>query len=213
MAADMNNQTNSSYAPEPSVTVRDSERFKDISGYGPYNRPKAHVMLRYYEQYSDGTSTDLQVLTFDKPIISVFHHPGYVNICMDFSSVNDVDLRTTWDLLTAYSSPANNVSYLPEELESGFYTVNGIKKKVYFPLLELILSPIGKESEYEIHALNPAFFTLSTNSPLSFEPCVLQFTYDESWINVINELEYVDMNQLRDQVMHELAEERGFSLG
>ena len=203
MSTEMNNHVNSSQEPE---VIRDSERFDDISGVGQYKRPKAHVLIRHYHQYSDGTYMDIESLTYDKPIISVFRHPGYVNICMDFGSVNDVDLKTTWDLLSRYSSPANNVSYLPDELESGIYTVKGIQRKVYFPLLEVVLSPIGKESEYEIHALNPAFFTLSTNSPLSFEPCVLQFTFDESWTTVINDLEYVDLTQLREEVMREIAD-------
>lgn len=95
------------------------------------------------------------MLTIDKPIINIFKHAGFVNVFLDFGSRDDMDLRVIWDVLTEYSRPANSVSYLPEELESGFYNTEDGPKMVYFPVLSLALSPIGREDSYMVHGYAP----------------------------------------------------------
>lgn len=180
-----------------SKSEKDREYLVDISGPGVGNRPKAHVIIRYFEQYHDGTTKDIQVLSFEKPIVNIFAHAGYTNVMLDFHSRSDQDLRMAWSLYTEYSNPINSVSYLPEEMERGFYTENGTEKMVYFPMLEVILSPIGKESEYEIHGLNPAFITLAPANVQSQEPCVMQFTFDSSWFHIVDQLEPIDYSLLK----------------
>lgn len=188
-----------------------NNRYVDISGVAPGNRPKAHVMFRYYEQYSDGSTRDIQVISIDKPIVSVFKHPGFVNVLLDFHQRTDMDLRMVWSMLTDYSNPINSIDYLPEELESGFYEENGEKKMVFFPLLELTLSPIGRENEFQMHGVNPAFFSLSSNSPVEIEPCVLQLTFPESWFIVDEELGHIDLNEMKRDIMDELSAEMGMN--
>lgn len=187
--------------------VRDRARMVDISGAGVGGHPKAHVVLRYYEQYSDGTTMDLNHITMDKPILSVFKHAGYVNVSLDFGQREDMDLRMAWNMLTEYSKPINSVSYLPEEIESGYYTVDGLKKMVYFPMFEVVLSPIGKENEYEMRGINPLFFTLSPTNPMAPEPCVLQLTFSEDFFIILDNIEDYDLVMMKEEVQQELAEE------
>jgi len=189
--------------------ARDRACIVDISGPATGNKPKAHVIIRYFEQYLDGSTRDIQVLSFDKPILNVFMHAGYTNLLMNFNYRGDQDLRMAWRLYMEYSKPENSVSYTPEEMESGFYMDGDRKKKVYFPMLEVILSPIGKESEYEIHGTNPAFVSLGPKDLHDQEICVMQFTFDSSWFHVIKDLEPVDMNRLRREAQDELVEETG----
>lgn len=178
--------------------------YSAISGTAPSNRPKAHVVLRHFEQYHDGKSREIDGLTIDKPIVTVFEHAGYVNVLLNFRRRTDMDLRMFWNLLSRYFNPMNSVSYLPEELESGFYMSNGKQKRVYFPMIELILSPIGKEGDFELHGLNPLFFNLGPADPSSEEPCVLQLTFDAGWFHVLDNLEPLDIGQLREEILHEM---------
>lgn len=190
---------------------RDVERIVDISGTTPEGKPKAHVLLHYYEQYSDGTMKDIQTMTVDKPIVNIFKHAGFVNVFLDFGNSHDQDLKIMYDLLTEFQKPSNSVSYLPEELESGFYETPEGPKMVYFPILNLALSPIGKESSYMLHGYNPAFFTLAP-SHIHGSPCVIQFTFMEETFAVVNDLDRIDPAQVQAEVMAELeAEQRGYA--
>lgn len=190
---------------------RDVERIVDISGPTVDGRTKAHVLLHYYDQYSDGTIKDIQIMSIDKPIVNIFKHSGFVNVYLDFGSRFDHDLKVMYDLLTEYKKPSNSVSYLPEELESGYYETPEGPKMVYFPVLNLALSPIGKEDVYMIHGYNPAFFTLAP-SQIHGDVCVIQFTFMEETFSVVNELKRVDPHQIQHEVMQELeAEQRGYA--
>ena len=192
---------------QPRQFPRDTERFVDISGPGVAGHPKAHVLFRQYEQYSDGTEVERQVLSFDKPILNVFKHAGYVNVYLDFGSIDDIDLRMVWGMLSDYSRAEQSVSYLPEELESGKYIdMDGEERLVYFPVIDLVISPIGRESEYQLHGYNPIFFTLGPKD-LRGEACVLQLTFNEEWFVVINDLEPVDYNLIHHEILQELGEE------
>lgn len=199
--------------PDVSVGVphsKDVERIVAISGATGQGRPKAHVLLNYYEQYSDGTTKDIQMLSMDKPIVNIFKHAGFVNVYLDFGSRTDMDLRVMWDLLCEYRRPANSVSYLPEELESGFYETPDGPKMVYFPVLDLALSPIGQESSFMIHGYNPAFFTLAPNSTTG-EACVIQFTFLEDTFTIVDELDQLDPGRINSEIAEELAaEQRGY---
>lgn len=191
---------------------KDVERFVAISGATPSGRPKAHVLLNYYEQYSDGTTKDIQLLTMDKPIVEIFKHAGFVNVFLDFGNRADMDLRMLWDTVDVYKRPVNSVSYLPEELESGFYETPEGPKMVYFPVLDLALSPIGEEDSFMIHGYNPAFVTLAPSNSFG-EPCVVQFTFMEETFTVVDELNRLDPAQLQSEITEELeAERRGYSV-
>lgn len=193
--------------PSQKMHPRDVERFIDISGATPEGRPKGRILLRYYHQYDLNETRDVQEpLTIEKPIISVFKRAGYANVYLDFGSRYDRDLRVLWDLLTEYCKPENSVSYLPEELEAGEYDTPAGKKPVYFPVLELALSPIGKEAEYMFIGYNPAFFTLQPSNPTS-EPCVVQFTFDEENFFVFNDLKPIDYSAIQAEVLAELEME------
>lgn len=189
---------------------RDVERFVAISGTNPAGRPKAHVLLNYYLQYSDGSTKEIHMLTMDKPIVNIFKHAGFVNVYLDFGSRADMDLRMMWDTLSEYSSPSNSVSYLPEELEAGYYETPEGPQMVFFPVLDLAISPIGKEDSFMIHGYNPAFFTLAPNSP-NGDACVIQFTFMEETFTVVEDLSPVDHEHIQSEIHEELeAEKRGY---
>ena len=152
------------------------------------------------------------MLTIDKPIINIFKHAGFVNVFLDFGSRDDMDLRVIWDVLMEYSRPANSVSYLPEELESGFYNTEDGPKMVYFPVLSLALSPIGREDSYMVHGYNPILFSLAANDPRG-EACVLQFAFPEETFSVVTDLAPIDPNEIHSEILEELeAEEKGYGL-
>lgn len=188
---------------------RPKDRYLEISGTNEYGRPKAHVTFTYAERYSDGTEKVLREMVISlKPIISVFHHAGYINVDMDFRNSSDIDLAMIWDLLEEYKRPINSVDWLPEEIESGVYEdESGNERLVYFPVLEVSLHPAGKETEFAIIGENPLFFTLQPNGPKG-EPCVLQFTFLEDWFFVTEgDKINVDLASIRDEVVSELAME------
>lgn len=194
-----------------SVHPRDVDRIVAISGSTGDGRPKAHVLLNYYEQYSDGTKKEIQTMTMDKPIVNIFKNAGFVHVYLDFGSRNDMDLRAMWSLLVEFSRPANSVSYLPEELESGYYETPEGPQMVFFPVLDLAISPIGSEDSFMLLGYNPAFFTLAPNNPMG-EPCVIQFTFMEETFAVVNELDRVDPNQIQMEIMEEFEKEKRYNL-
>lgn len=189
---------------------RDTDRFIAISGATQAGRPKAHILLNHYLQYSDGTTKEIHMLTMDKPIVNIFKHAGFVNVYLDFGRRTDMDLRMMWDTLSEYSSPSNSVSYLPEELESGYYETPEGPQLVFFPVLDLAISPIGKEDSFIIHGYNPAFFTLAPNAP-DGDACVIQFTFMEETLTVVDDLTPVDHERIQSEIHEELeAERRGY---
>lgn len=194
-------------------TPRAKDRYIELSGPDDYGRPKAHVVLSYLNQYSDGTSTILHTLTIPrKPIVNIFCHDDHVNVTLDFLSPRDADLAMVWQLLETYSRPINSVDWLPEELESGIYTdEEGNERMVFFPMLQLTLSPINREMEFGITGLSPLFFTLQPNGP-SGEPCVLQLTFNRElfFVTESDQIEGVNAEQLRQEVAEEMALDMAF---
>lgn len=180
--------------------------FIDISGRNELNKPKAHVSLIFSLRFNDGTAIEKQQLTISqKPIVSVFKHAGYVNVYLDFLSCEDNDLALAWNLLSDYSSPENSIDWSDEELESGCYIGEDEKEhQIYFPMIELILSPFGRETEYIMRGLNPAFYTLQPNDPKGF-PCVLQLTFPEDWFFVDDKIDPIDLESLRKEVSEEFG--------
>ena len=177
---------------------RVADYYADISGPNHQGRPKARIMLRYYNSYSDGTETELASVVVEKPILSVFEHAAFVNVRMDFSQSIDLDLREIWDMLDKYSNPINSVSYTDEEMEAGYYSDEEGEHLVYFPMIDVIISPIGKEKEYALTGVNPAFYTLQPRDP-SGEPCVLQLTFPSDWF-VVTEKPEVDLDAIQREV-------------
>ena len=145
--------------PVPVPKEREASYFTAISGANTYGRPKARVLIRYCTLYSDGTEIEHQAILVEKPILSVFKHPLFVNVHMDFDQAIDQDLREIWEMLESYRSPLNSVSYSPEELESGYYTDESGEHLVYFPTIDITISPINSEKEYAMSAINPALHT------------------------------------------------------
>ena len=197
----------SAYHHQNKSVPRPLDRYVEISGPDAFGKPKANIVLNYSDRFSDGTSHTLQELTIlQKPIVSVFRHAGYVNVLLDFKYPESQDLYLTWQLLQEYSQPINGVCWLPEELESGYFIdLDGQQQLIYFPMLELGITPVGKEKEFQLIGLNPLFFTLQPNG-LSGTPCVIQFTFPEAWFHVVEDLSSdIDLNLIRDEVMEELA--------
>jgi len=120
-----------------------------------------------------------------------------------------------WDLLSSYSTPENSIDWSEEELTTGVYTdMDGQTRLVYFPMIELVILPTGKLNAqtptdlFQLHGLNPAFYTLQPNGPKG-EPCVLQLTFPEDWFVLEDEIAPVDMEKIRNEIMEELAMEMG----
>lgn len=175
----------------------------DISGTTLERRTKARLLFRYYHKYSDGTSQDIQIMTIEKPVVNIISEQGFVNVYLDFGSKNDMDLRMMWDILSEYKKPKNGIHYTPEEMEAGVYQTDDGEKLVYFPVLELALSPIGKEDSYMILGYNPAFFTLVPNQ-FSSDLCVLHFCFCEETFAVVNDLDKIDESAIQTEVLREL---------
>lgn len=189
------------------MTKRDIAYFNDISGLNAAGHTKAILNLRWYEKNSDGTETEIREITVQKPVVYIMKRPGYVNLFLNFMRRIDMDLHNCWDLITDYFNPSNSVSYTEEEYESGLvFGEDGTPERlVYFPLLEVRLSPIGKEMEYIIIGVNPASVSLAAPNP-SGEPCVLQMVFEEDFFIVENELEQMDIEQMKREIIAELQE-------
>jgi len=186
-------------------------RYIDISGLDEYERPKAHVALTYGNCYSNGQFQVLQELILPvKPVVQVFKHAGFVNVMLDFLNTDDGDLFMAWDLLEHYNRPENSIDWSVEALNAGVYTdEQGNEQLVHFPMLELILSPIGKEDEYQFQGRNPAFYTLQANGPKG-GPCVLQFTFTEDWFTLIEDgIDPVDIDAIRQEILEEMGYDMG----
>jgi len=77
---------------------------------------------------------------------------------------------------------------------------------IFYPMLELAISPVQKETEFMILGMNPLTFTLAPNNPKSREACVLQFTFAEEWFHVSENLN-VDLYEIHQEVMNEIEAE------
>jgi len=186
----------------------DVQRIIDISGVDKDNKTKAHVVLRHVETYSDGTTKEIESVVIIKPVVYVFKHAGYVNVRLDFGDPRDQDLWYIWQILDRYSKPENSVSYLPEEIESGVYIDNEKRKRlVYFPTLQLSLSPIGEETNYQMVGFNPIFYTLQPQSP-NGKPTVLQFTFPEEWFLIVDKIDPIDMETLYQEVYQLMSDDQ-----
>lgn len=188
----------------------------EVSGLNEYDIPNAQLVFVHSNRYSDGSSVILQQLDLpQKPVVQCFKHAGYVNVLIDFLSRDDVDLAMVWDLLSTYSNPENSIDWSEEELETGVYTDSeGQPCMVYFPMLELVILPSFRlnlqspKEMFQLHGMNPLFYTLQPNGPKG-EPCVLQLTFAEDWFVLEDDLAPVDIEQIRNEVMEELAMELG----
>lgn len=186
---------------------RDIEYFNDISGVNAAGRTKAILNLRWYEKNSDGTETEIREINVQKPVAYIMKRAGYVNLFLNFMRRIDVDLQNCWDLIMDYFNPANSVSYTEEEYETGVMcSEDGAPERlVYFPLLEVRLSPIGRETEYIIIGVNPASVSLAAPDP-SGEPCVLQMVFEEDFFIAETDIEQLDMELLKREIMAELQD-------
>lgn len=189
--------------PTPVPRERESSYFAAISGASNNGRPKARILMRYCTLYSDGTEIEHQAILVEKPILSVFKHPLFVNVHMDFDQAIDQDLREIWEMLESYRNPLNSVSYSPEELESGYYTDESGEHLVYFPTIDVTISPINSEKEYALSGINPALHTLQPRDP-SGEPCVLQLVFPEDCFSVVTDLT-LNLEEIQREALSELG--------
>lgn len=189
--------------PEMIPAGRVAAYYADISGPGAFGRPKARVMLRYYNLFADGSEQEFQSLVMEKPALYIFQHGDYVNVRLDFNQSIDYDLRDTWQLLEDYSQPINSVDYTPEELEQGFYVDDEGQHMVYYPMVDITISPIGKEDQYVLSGMNPAFYTLQPRD-LQSGPCVVQLTFHSEYF-VVNAMPDIDMEEIRSEVAQDLG--------
>lgn len=196
-------------SPVLSSVVRELDCFADISGRDDYGRPKARIQMRYYTYFSDGREEEHQVVMVEKPILSVFKHINYithesfVNVRMDFDQAIDQDLREIWLMLDEHSSPVNSVDYTPEERESGFYTDAQGQHLVYYPTIELLISPVNQEGRYAMIGVDPAFYTLDPKEP-GGQPCVLQLTFPESGFLIVEPVP-LDPEKIQREALQELG--------
>lgn len=194
--------------------IRPVDRYIDISGMDKYGHGKAHIALIYCTRYDDeeGTTVIRRELNIPpKPIVMISQHAGYTNVLLDFMSNNDSDLKLAWDLLQEYSRPENSVTWTEEECDNHVYIDDdGKEKPIYFPCIDLVLSPVGREAEYQIRGMNPAFYTLQPNGPEGI-PSVLQLTFPDEWLVVADEIDPVDFGIIEREIQEE--EEAEFMRG
>ncbi len=195
--------------PVSASRERELDCYADISGKNEHGRPKARIQMRYYTLFSDGREEEHQSILVEKPILSVFKHmnfinlQGYVNVRMDFDQAIDQDLREIWQMLDEHSSPMNSVTYSPEERESGYYTDASGNHLVYYPTIELLISPIHDTKRYAMIGVDPAFYTLDPKEP-GGKPCVLQLTFPEESFSVV-EPTLPDLEEIQAEALQELG--------
>lgn len=175
----------------------DLQRVKDICGATEDGRTKAHIILRYYDMYSNGHEEIHDVYEVTKPVVNIFMSAGHVDARLYFQSSRDQDLNAIWDILERCRDASNSVWYTPDEVEKGI-TFDG--KPVYFPTVDIAFLPIGRETEYQVIGYNPYFPTLEPLSPSSPNPSVLHFLIDEEAFIVVDELDPVDVDELIEEI-------------
>ena len=165
-----------------------------VAASGPDERgyPKCDVAMFYEIMNHKGEVVKrVRDMVFSKPIIKVFHSPGFVQIDFIYRSKGDFDLRSQWDLLEFYSSPEHSV-----DEESGL-----------LPLLVLQIFPKALKYEYHIFAINPIFHTLQPANPQS-DPTVIRLVFPEEDVQVIH-ADAAELNEqkLDAEIEEELSEE------
>ena len=171
----------------------DLQRVKDICGATADGRPKAHIVMRYYDLYSNGYEQVHDVYELTKPVVNIFMSANDVDVRLYFESPRDQDLKAIWDIFERCRDASNSVWYTPEEVEAGT-TEDG--RLVYFPTIDISFLPIGKETEYQIIGYNPFFPTLEPLSPASQFPSVLHFLIHEEAFIVVDDLEPVSIDEI-----------------
>lgn len=199
---------------EEETASKEKEFIKDISGINPQTkRTKTHLIIRVVETNSDGTEVEIDSIIIEKPIVYVLKHPGYVEVNLDFGKAKDQDLQYIWKILKEYSAPANSVSYTFDELESGVYNDGANDRLVYFPQIQLALSPVGRESEYQMLGFNPAYFTLQPGithdaySIKELESSLISFMFSEETFVITTDLDPIDMAALQMEALKENSPE------
>jgi len=190
---------------KPSYTKSTAkERFMSISGTDRSGRPKADVFFRHYLHYSDGTMKEIEEIQMRKPIVNIFCSAGYVNLFLDFHSRTDADLALAHSCLMRYMSTSNSVLYDREEVEQGYYfNPAGEEELVYFPILEVALSPIGHETEYMIHGYRPAFFGMFHGDGPANEPTGLQLVFKDNLFILNESIDPLDLASVQNQAVEE----------
>lgn len=203
----MNENINNSSTDGKEKLMRDIDFYNDISGKNAAGRSKATVGLRWFEKNSDGSETEvMEIEPIQKPIVNIVKRFGYVNVFLNYGRRIDVDLRNAWEMLMSYFSPVNSVSYTEEELESGVFNLgDGTPDRlVYFPLLQVIFSPVGHESEYVITGLNPVSVSI-TPIDITGEPCVIQMVFDDEWF-FVSDVEQIDAEQIKQELIESIQQ-------
>ncbi len=182
---------------------RDADRFKEISGADSSGRTKCEIFFRHYLQYSDGTTKEVEELHIRKPVINIFSAGGYVNVFLNFFRRTDEDLRMAWNLVTNYMNPANSAVFLPEEIEQGYYvSAEGNEELVYYPFLELAISPLGHEKEYMIHGYRPLLYCLVGESPEK-DLTIMQLVFKDNLFIVNKEIGAIDRMAVQQEAIYE----------
>lgn len=186
--------------------IRDIDFFNDISGTNAAGRTKAIVSLRWFEKNSDNTETEIrEIPMLQKPIVQISKHLGYVKLYLDFGRRIDVDFNNMYNMIMDFFSPLNSVSYTMEELETGVFN-NGDgtpDRLVYYPLLQIMLSPIGKETDYLIMGMNPFYFGVCPRD-LSGEPTMIQMVFEDHWFVVDSKIDKIDVEEMKREVIEEI---------
>lgn len=162
---------------------------RDISGADSRGNGKARVLLRIYEMYQDKTEgREIERLEFIKPVVSVMHSLGKFHVSIDFLDMENADLIKTFELYQRYVDLLSFATFLPEEVENGYYKdIRGNMHKIYYPMFSMTLTPLDKESAFEMTGYYPDE-PVYTPSKLKSMPTMLQFTFDEETF-VISETE------------------------
>ena len=201
--SDGSHSDDSSSETEPPAKPRPEKRFQEISGMDSSGRTKCEIFLRHYLMYSDGTTKEVEEVHIRKPIVYIFAAGGYVNVFLDFFRRTDDDLRLAWSVVQNYMNPANSAFFLPEEVEQGYYiTEDGRQELVYYPFLELAISPLGHEQEYMIHGYRPLLYANVSPAP-DKDLTVLQLVFKDNLFIVDEEVGEIDRYSVQQEALNE----------
>lgn len=190
--------------PEAQKTpVRPQQRLMEISGADRLGKTKATCFLRSYLHYSDGTTKEVEEMQLNKPIVNIFASGGFVNVFLEFGRRTDEELNLAFDMITRYMSASNSAVFLPDEVAQGYFINEaGEDELVYYPILELAISPLGHEREYMIHGYRPLLYGMVGPTPTS-DLTTLQIVFKDNLFIVDEHAGSIDYAAVERDAMEE----------
>ena len=174
------------------------EVFESVTGTLPNSHlPKANI---YMESgvYSPEENNNTVIASADmyKPIVEIQRNGRFLNIDLKFSSAFDNDIKVLWNLITLYSTNANDLTNYNDE--------SSLSTKE--PSLALIIAPTELLPVY-ITAINPLLWALTSEKP-GINPNIIRLVYDADLVICYEDTETARQDAVREAKEEEKSQNR-----